>query len=378
MNKEEGNDNRLKTKIAYEEVAKMLNQWYVMIKRHEISQAVSIKYDIENQLPNMEENQDLLLYFNLLDYRHKLLTEEFAASNRLFEDIQHQKADMQSTDDMIEYYFFFFAGMYEFHKKDYTNAINYYKLAENKLRKIPDQIENAEFHYKMAVAYYQIKQNFFSLNHATAALKTFKTHDDYIQKAISSEMILGANKLDLFRFDEAEKHYKQALKDATQIENNTLIGMAHHNLGLSCVSRDLLNMAETHFKEALRLQDHEESVYGIHSMFELTHVLYKSERFHEAREWYKKGFSRAKKAGEREYLSKFRLIHALYDEHDSLTVEHALEYLKTINLWTDIAELTLDIALFYKKNGDAKHAAEYFEESHHARDQILKRTEELK
>lgn len=71
MNKEEGNDNRLKTKIAYEEVAKMLNQWYVMIKRHEISQAVSIKYDIENQLPNMEENQDLSLYFNLLDYRHK-------------------------------------------------------------------------------------------------------------------------------------------------------------------------------------------------------------------------------------------------------------------------------------------------------------------
>ena len=30
------------------------------------------------------------------------------------------------------------------------------------------------------------------------------------------------------------------------------------------------------------------------------------------------------------------------------------------------------------QNGDADKAAEYFEESHHARDQILKRTEELK
>lgn len=135
----------------------MLNQWYVMIKRHEVAQAVSIKYDIEHRLPNMEENQDLLLYFNLLDYRHKLLTEEFAASTKLFEDIQEQKADMQSTDDMIEYYYFFFAGMYEFHKKDYTNAINYYKLAEEKLRTIPDQIEIAEFHYKLAIA--TIKSN---------------------------------------------------------------------------------------------------------------------------------------------------------------------------------------------------------------------------
>lgn len=48
-------------------------------------------------------------------------------------------------------------------------------------------------------------------------------------------------------------------------------------------------------------------------------------------------------------MSKFKLIHALYDEHDSLMIEHALEYLKTINLWTDIAELTLDIAHYYKK-----------------------------
>ncbi|MDI5788264.1 hypothetical protein PO124_07050 [Bacillus licheniformis] len=64
--------------------------------------------------------------------------------------------------------------MYEFHKKDYTNAINYYKLAEEKLRTIPDQIEIAEFHYKLAIAYYQIKQNFLSLNHAKTALKPSK------------------------------------------------------------------------------------------------------------------------------------------------------------------------------------------------------------
>ncbi|MCY7752811.1 Rap family tetratricopeptide repeat protein [Bacillus haynesii] len=368
----------MKTKIAYEEVAGMLNQWYVMIKRHEVAQAVSIKYDIEHRLPNMEENQDLLLYFNLLDYRHKLLTEEFAASNKLFEDIQEQKADMQSTDDMIEYYYFFFAGMYEFHRKDYTNAINYYKLAEEKLRTIPDQIEIAEFHYKLAIAYYQIKQNFLSLNHAKTALKTFKAHDDYIQKAISNDMLIGANKLDLFRFDEAEQHYKQALKDAALIKHHVLLGMAHHNLGLSYVNRNLLTLAEHHFKEALLIKEHEESVYGIHSMFELTHVLYKSNVVKEARKLYEKGFFRAEKAGEREYLSKFKLIHALYDEQDPITVEHALEYLKTINLWTDVAELTFDIALYYKENGDADKAAEYFEESHHARDQILKRTEELK
>ncbi|RCK12609.1 hypothetical protein DT075_10785 [Bacillus licheniformis] len=52
MTWEERKDKRLKTKIAYEEVAGMLNQWYVMIKRHEVSQAVSIKCDIEHQNMN--------------------------------------------------------------------------------------------------------------------------------------------------------------------------------------------------------------------------------------------------------------------------------------------------------------------------------------
>lgn len=65
------------------------------------------------------------------------------------------------------------------------------------------------------------------------ALKTFKAHGDYIQKAISNDMLIGANKLDLFRFDEAEQHYKQALKDAALIKHHVLLGMAHHNLGLS-------------------------------------------------------------------------------------------------------------------------------------------------
>ena len=108
-------------------------------------------------------------------------------------------------------------------------------------------------------------------------------------------MLIGANKLDLFRFDEAEQHYKQALKDAALIKHHVLLGMAHHNLGLSYVNRNLLTLAEHHFKEALLIKEHEESVYGIHSMFELTHVLYKSNVVKEARKLYEKDFSVRKK-----------------------------------------------------------------------------------
>ena len=63
---------------------------------------------------------------------------------------------MQKTDDMLQYYFLFFSGQYMFFKKKYIDAINYYKLAEDKLIKIEDEIEKAEFYYHLAISYYNM------------------------------------------------------------------------------------------------------------------------------------------------------------------------------------------------------------------------------
>jgi|GEM_PF-5918884 len=92
------------------------------------------------------------------------MTEEIEESNKLYQSIKTIGAE--NTDNMIVYYSLFFSGVYEFYKKDYVEAINFYQLAEAKLRNIPDQIEHAEFHYKIAEAYYQIDQHLISISHA--------------------------------------------------------------------------------------------------------------------------------------------------------------------------------------------------------------------
>lgn len=55
--------------------------------------------------------------------------------------------------------------MYEFDHKEYVDAISYYRKAERELNAVSDEMEQAEFHYKIADAYYQIDQHFVSLNH---------------------------------------------------------------------------------------------------------------------------------------------------------------------------------------------------------------------
>ncbi|WP_270571572.1 Rap family tetratricopeptide repeat protein [Bacillus glycinifermentans] len=367
----------METKTAYEKAAGLMNQWYTMIKRHEALQAISLKYEIENLLANMETRGDLLLYFHLLDYRHKLMTEQFAESAKAFREIQKQKEAVKYADDLIQYYFFFFSGMYEFYEKNYLEAISFYKKAESKLYKVTDEIEKGEFHYKIAIAYYQVDDHFRSMNHAEKALSVFGRGDEYIDKAIGCYMILGSIQFDLFRIKEAEEHYRRALEKAASCHHHRVVGLIFHNMGVNYANRNMPLLAEQHFRKALAIKVHEQSIFGINTFFELARNLYKQGYGEEARQLCKEGFSRAAEYGEEEYTAKFRLIFALYDGGHPLDIDFALEYLTNKKLWTHVAELTNDIADYYMRLGDKEKSAYYLEQSSNAKHQICKMKEEL-
>lgn len=368
----------MKTKIKSEKVANMLNQWYRTIRQLNVDQAIAMKDEIEHILPDMEENQDLLLYFNLLDFRHKIMLKNLNKSKTLFQQLEEQGEDIKQTDSMIEYYFYFFSGHYEFHNKNYTKAINLYQIAERKLKNIPDEIEHAEFHYRVAIAYYRIKQHFFSLSYAEKALDSFRANCNYAEKTINSEMIIGGNKMDLSRYEEAEVHYKNALNRARKEGFPYAESLALYNLGLNYERRNMLLESVNCFKKSLDIAKSKNRNLALKAKFELALVLYKSDLKIEAKSWYKEGLSEAQEINEEEYIIKFNFIRALYDDGDSKDIEKGLQYLESNKFWFDAAEFMLEAALYYKKIGDIKEAIHYFEKSHWARDQIFKVTEELK
>ncbi|MGF9750559.1 hypothetical protein ABEW90_04990 [Bacillus subtilis] len=69
---------------------------------------------------------------------------------------------------MLEYYFYFFMGMHVFRRKELTTAISAYQITEKKLFEVEveDEIERAEFFFKVSHVYYYMKQTYFSLNYA--------------------------------------------------------------------------------------------------------------------------------------------------------------------------------------------------------------------
>ncbi|MFT0804196.1 tetratricopeptide repeat protein, partial [Bacillus swezeyi] len=59
--------------IPYDLVATKMNFWYSRIKNNDIGNAEKVRREIQREINQMEENQDVLIYYSLLEFRHKLM-----------------------------------------------------------------------------------------------------------------------------------------------------------------------------------------------------------------------------------------------------------------------------------------------------------------
>ncbi|MFT0804199.1 tetratricopeptide repeat protein, partial [Bacillus swezeyi] len=59
--------------IPYDLVATKMNFWYSRIKNNDIGNAEKVRREIQQEINQMEENQDCLIYYSLLEFRHKLM-----------------------------------------------------------------------------------------------------------------------------------------------------------------------------------------------------------------------------------------------------------------------------------------------------------------
>lgn len=109
-----------------------------LIRAFEADQAEALKQEIEYDLEDMEENQDLLLYFSLMEFRHRIMLDKLmpvkdSDTKPPFSDMLNEiESNQQKLTGLLEYYFYYFRGMYEFKQKNFILAIDHYKHAEER------------------------------------------------------------------------------------------------------------------------------------------------------------------------------------------------------------------------------------------------------
>ncbi|AWM82687.1 MULTISPECIES: Rap family tetratricopeptide repeat protein [Bacillus] len=368
---------RMKQTIPSSFVGLKINEWYTHIRQFHVLEAERVKREVEREIEDMEEDQDLLLYYSLMEFRHRVMLDyikplkEDPSQPEFSELLEDIEGNQYKLTGLLDYYFNFFRGMYEFKQKMFLNAMMYYKRAEKNLALVSDDIEKAEFAFKMAEIFYNLKQTYVSMSYAVQALETYQSYETYNVRRIQCEFVIAGNYDDMQYPERALPHLELALDLAKQEGNPRLISSALYNLGNCYEKMGDLSKAAEYFETSVSICRSEKFDNLPHSIYSLTQVLYKQNTTAEAEKQYRLGLSIAREYNDELFVNLFQFLHALYGkEMDNASVRRTFDFLEEHMLYPYVEELAHDAAKFYMKHGQPEKALTFYEKMVHAQKQI--------
>ncbi|MFS0654818.1 tetratricopeptide repeat protein [Bacillus sp. 179-C3.3 HS] len=357
-------------KVLSSHVGIKINEWYYHIQRFNVPDAEVYKEEIKSMLEHMEENQDLLLYFSLMEFRHKVMLDylnplEKGKGRANFRVLAAKiKKDQEKLTGLLEYYFNFFYGMYEFENYEYLNAITFYKRAEKKLSLVSDDIERAEFNYKMAEIYYHMKQNHMSMHHIAQAIDCYREKDTYAVREIQCSFVIGLNYIDMGCPEKAIPHFEHALEKAIHNSTKRLKGSALYNLGLSYFHNNELSKAIQYFNDStqeFKKQGYEHLNRILDPLIMLSKGYFKNGEKDLGIYALSKGIELSEKLKDHILLTMFKFLKSLYVENDFEQLKKILDLIETKSLYADLEDLAKDGAKYYNEVGDKDKAMFFYE-----------------
>ncbi|MCI3985901.1 MULTISPECIES: response regulator aspartate phosphatase RapA [Bacillus] len=368
---------RMKQTIPSSYVGLKINEWYTHIRQFHVAEAERVKLEVEREIEDMEEDQDLLLYYSLMDFRHRVMLDyikplgEDTSQLEFSELLEDIEGNQYKLTGLLDYYFNFFRGMFEFKQKMFVSAMMYYKRAEKNLALVSDDIEKAEFAFKMAEIFYNLKQTYVSMSYAVQALETYQMYETYTVRRIQCEFVIAGNYDDMQYPERALPHLELALDLAKKEGNPRLISSALYNLGNCFEKMGELQKAAEYFEKSVSICKSEKFDNLPHSIYSLTQVLYKQKNDAEAQKKYREGLEIARQYSDDLFVELFQFLHALYGKNmNTESVSHTFQFLEEHMLYPYIEELAHDAAQFYIENGQPEKALSFYEKMVHAQKQI--------
>ncbi|EOP32322.1 hypothetical protein U0X36_26015 [Bacillus thuringiensis] len=346
-----------------EKFISLLNKWYHLMIQQQLIPASQLKKEIDEQVNNIEEDQDLLLYYSLLDFRYKVLTDALNINPTSFEKVDSLQSP---TDNFLAYYYHFFKAIHATLLTNNNEAIEHYEQAEKLLQYVPDEREQAEFNYRVASFYLHTYQPLEAIKHVMKAKEFFIKSPGYENNTAACDNILGAACIDIKQFPQAEESFNSAINILNKQNEEKLILKVRSNLGLLYASQNLSSLAIRHLSEVNQ---------KIHNQFR-TLFLEAREHFKlgessVAEELIKRGLDICNTIENKEYTHHFTILDRLNKdvsvENLEETILKGIDYFNKEQLYNHTQEYTNVLAVKFYEDGNHSKASKYFYLSHEAK-----------
>ncbi|MFB0634037.1 tetratricopeptide repeat protein [Bacillus rugosus] len=366
--------------ISSSSVGEKINEWYMYIRRFSIPDAEYLRREIKQELDQMGEDQDLHLYYSLMEFRHNLMLEYLEPLEKMRIEEQPRLSDLLLEIDkkqarltgLLEYYFNFFRGMYELERREYVLAIQFFKKAESKLIFVKDKIDKAEFFFKMSEVYYYMKQTYVSMDYARQAFEIYSEQTTYDIRMIQCQSLFGANFLDLKQYEKAIAHFQKAYTLAEAEQQPQLMGRTLYNIALCKQNQNSFESAIEYVKKSIQVFERSKMLPSLpQAFFLITQIYFKLGKMDNACEYHIKGKEYSTAAGDTVYLTEFEFLESLYlSGPDEDRIEKCFVFLESKMMYADIEDFALDVAKYYHQQEDYKKASNYFLKVEEARQHI--------
>lgn len=337
-------------------IKKLLHSWYTMLKHRHFSKAEEIKKTLLKYKRKISKKQELYFHYQLMLFRHQLWMNQTEDLEKLKHELLPRKDEM---NEELQYYLYFFLGLYESLKSDQNDAIHYLEKAEERLPLLDDELEEAEFHFRTSGVYYNNRYSLLSIRHVQKAMDIFAKHQD-IHSIYRCKIVLALNYSDQKKYEEAEAIFVEIIDYVRNIDDQELLGIVYYDAGFIQSRQNRHKEALEYFKKALRLPAYRKSAHSyVSCLYETVRSCFKENLTDEGMKYIQKGLKEAVASQFDILRMKFQILSLLYSQTPKADeqITTLVTCLERKEAWIDLEDLLADVSDFYKKKGDFERAA---------------------
>ncbi|AJA23040.1 TPA: hypothetical protein ACR3Z0_002518 [Bacillus thuringiensis] len=353
------------------QLMELLNEWYEKIRLYHVKEAKQTHLQVKESLKVIETDPYLSFYYSLLDFRYKVLVDGVSITKDSFKNIE-KLPNIEEEYLFLSYYYYFFKAIHFTIIANYNEAKTHYEKAKKLLPYIPNEIEKAEFEYRVSTYCYQSYQPFKAIQHVVKAKEIYLDHVGYGINIALCDNVFGLACIDLREFEKAEECLNTVIDVFNKYDEEHLLLRARYNLGWLYNIQDLYPLAIRQSSEIInKIPNH------FKALFVLARAYYKLEGIETAKSYIEQGINYTNKAGNEEYKHRFAVLNELLTELPRIKLEKvvtdAISYFEKEEMWDCVKEYAEVLALqFYEADNHVK-ASKYFYISSNAGKKHLKK-----
>ncbi|HET7628183.1 MAG TPA: tetratricopeptide repeat protein [Bacillales bacterium] len=344
----------------------VLLDWYYAMKNKDFETADRMKQEIDTAEQDVSDFEMKALY-KLMAARYHLMYKDLVKFSSVIAEL-----DLNTNNDRywLTYYYHFFRGIYHYERQEYKLSLDFYNRARLHVFN-QDAEEVGEFYYRLAATYLRTYKITLTIEYAKKALGIFKSSHNY-KRMSGCEMILGICNQDIFQYNEAEKHYQDALIIAEKTQDELLKARVLHNLGVLYSELNEHKNAIHYLTQGQKLFKNNDLYLITQNLFQLAKNYIKLDHIMEALKMLDKGLRLSKENDYLTYYYRCKLLKTKFFEpqHFETIYKEGIEYYKEHEEWQLVVEYSDELGAYYGGIGKFQEAYEYLLLSIEARTKI--------